>query len=438
MTRTIRTLILAVAGWAIITSGMAWASETDALLSKLVEKGILTTSEAQEVRNEMAKDAGPTAKAREEDTKDTVKKMAGGSWLDKVKWGGDLRLRHETQLRDPAITRNRERFRLRYGFKATPWDPLEIGVQLGTGTSGDPISNNQAFNNTFDKKAIFVDKAYMKYTPWSWVSVTGGKMDNPFQTTDIAWDPDTTPEGAALQLKSPGAIPGLDRWLTVKPFANAGIFSLNELNTSKKDPAMYGAQGGADIDLLWGWTFQPSVAYYDFANVKGQTVSNLNSTYTSGFGNTTTGSGASSVFSYDYNVLDVLGRLNLPDVFGQPVTIVGDWVSNVAYSSPASDNGKIDNNGAWQAGIEVGKVTEKFGSLKGTYYFKRLESNATFGPLTDSDFGGGGTNHYGHIMSLQMGLNKWANVVLKYYRADEIIGTQNRNNTVQADLNVKF
>lgn len=424
---------------AVITLGLlpgaAWASsETDALISKLVEKKILTAEEAQDVRNEMAKDAGTIAKAREADMKETASKMAGGSWLNTVKWSGDLRLRHETQLRDPSVTRHRERMRLRFGFKANPWDPLEIGVALGTGASGDPISNNQSFSNTFDKKAIFLDKAYMKYTPWAWASLTGGKMDNPFQTTDIAWDPDTTPEGAVLQLKSPRAIPGMGWILGVRPFATAGIFGLNEINGSKADPAMYAAQGGADIDLPWGWTFQPSVAYYDYANIKRQTVTNVTSASAAAAGNTT----SSSAFSYDYNILDVLGRLNLPSVLGQPVTVVGDWVSNTAHSSPLSDSGKIDNNGAWQAGLEVGKVTEKLGSWKATYYFKRIENDATFGPLTDSDFGGGGTNHFGHILGLQMGLNKWTSLALKYYRVDEIVGTQNRNNTVQADMNVKF
>ncbi len=35
----------------------AHASETDALLNKLIEKGILSNEEAQEVRNEMASDS---------------------------------------------------------------------------------------------------------------------------------------------------------------------------------------------------------------------------------------------------------------------------------------------------------------------------------------------------------------------------------------------
>ena len=97
----------------------AWASETDALLNKLVEKGILSGSEAQEVRNEMAQEAGPAAEARAVETKETAKKMAGGGWLDKVKWKGDLRLRFEEERKEPAADRVRERFRLRFGFVAT-------------------------------------------------------------------------------------------------------------------------------------------------------------------------------------------------------------------------------------------------------------------------------------------------------------------------------
>ena len=440
MKRSTRFFALILSVFFVASPRVALASETDALLNKLVEKKLLTAEEAQEVRNDMAKESGPAAKMAEADTKDVVKKMPGGSWLDTVKWGGDLRLRHETQFRDPQITRNRERFRLRYGFKATPTPPLEIGVLMGTGTSGDPISNNQTFTNTFDKKAIFIDKAYAKYTPWSWVSAIGGKMDNPFLYTDMVWDPDTTPEGVALQLKSPQTIPVLREWLPVRPFGNFGAFPLNELNTTKGHPAVYGAQGGADIDLpFFGMSFQPSVGYYDYQGIKNQVVTNVTSASAGAAGNTTFSSGGTR-FAYDYNIVDFLGRLTLPDVVGQPVVFTGDYAMNIAKSPTANSSvpDEMDNIGAWQAGVEVGKVTEKFGSLKGFYFFKHLEQNAVFGPLTDSDFGGGGTNHFGHIFGVQMGLNKWASVGLKYFRVDEIIGTQTHNDTLQADLQFKF
>lgn len=413
------------------------ASEVDALLNKLVEKGVLSVEEAQEVRNDMAKDADKRAKANEADTKDVVKKMAGGSWLDTVKWSGDLRLRHESQLREPAVDRLRERFRLRFGFTAKPWEALEIGVRLASGASGDPLATNQSFGATFDKKAIFIDKAYGKYTPWSWLSLIGGKMENPFEVVPegVVWDSDVTPEGVAVALKSPMAVPVLKEFLPVTPFANIGAFQISELSGDAGDPALFGFQGGANIDLPWGgWTFQPSVAYYDFTAVKGTNVSNMTGTPA---GNTTTTEGAARKLTDDFNLISVLGKLSIPDVFGQPVLLVGDYTHNGARVSPGDDS-NVDDATAWQAGLEVGKVTEKFGSWKLFYFFKRLETDATFGALTDSDFGAGGTNHKGHILGTQMGLNKWASVGVKYSRTDEIEGAQNKVDTFQADLQTKF
>jgi len=61
------------------------SSETDALLNKLVEKHLLTSEDAQEVRNDMAKDSENRAKAQEVEVKDIVKSMPGGGWLEPKK-----------------------------------------------------------------------------------------------------------------------------------------------------------------------------------------------------------------------------------------------------------------------------------------------------------------------------------------------------------------
>lgn len=406
------------------TSPVWAASEVDALLNKLVEKGILSVEEAQEVRNDMAKDSGDIAKAREADTKDVVKKMAGGSWLNTVKWKGDLRLRHETQKREPAADRNRQRFRLRFGFTAKPWDPLEIGVRLATGASGDPVSTNQSFDTTFDKKSIFIDQAYAKYTPMDWLSLTGGKMDNPLETTDIVWDGDVTPEGMVAQLKSPNALPVLP--VSIKPFANLGAFAVEELASDFGDPGMFVFQTGAEVGLPWGMKWTPSVAYYEMTGIEGRRTSDITNAPS---GNSTSGPSGAPVFRYDYDMVNLVSHLKLPEILEQPVALIGDYTHNTGAS---------DDNGAWQAGVEVGKVTERLGSWKASYFYKRLEPDATFGAITDSDFGTGGTNHKGHILGISMGLNKYASVGLKYFRTDEVEGSQAHNDTLQADLQMKF
>lgn len=439
---------LQVIALASLLSNVAWpawaASEVDALINKLVEKKILTVEEAQEVRNEMAEEAKPIADARAVETKETTKKMAGGSWLDKVKWGGDLRLRHETQKREPAVDRNRERFRLRFGFKANPVDPIEVGVRLATGASGDPTSTNQSFTGTFDKKAIFIDQAYGKYTPWkggsgrlSGLSATGGKMENPFVTIQegIVWDGDVTPEGVAVQWKDAAPLPLLDKILPVTPFFSAGGFAISELSGDHGDPGLFGYQGGADIALPWDVKFQPAIAYYNFTGVKGVATANITN---SPAGNTTTTTGSTAKFASDYNLIALTGKLDLPLIFGQPVSFLADYTHNEDNKVSDPDDVNVDDDGAYTVGAQIGKVTEKFGSWQLFGFKKRIETDSTFGAIADSDFGGGGTNHKGYIFGAQMGLNKYASVGLKYFRTDEIEGTQNRFDTFQADLQLKY
>ena len=267
-----------------------------------------------------------------------------------------------------------------------------------------------------------MDQAYVKYAPWPWLTAAAGKMANPFQTTDIAWDADVTPEGAALIWKSGSVIPVLSQWVPAKPFATIGAFTLTE-NATAKDPTVFSAQGGADVILpVGGWKWQPSVAYYGFTAIQGKATSGVAGAPA---GNSTVGAN----FRYDYNVLDVLNKITGPEIFSQPIALIGDYVHN---------NGAEDNNSAWEAGMEVGKVTEKFGSWKAYYFYERKENDSTFGALTDSDFGGGGTNHKGHIFGAQIGLNKYMSAGLKYFHTEEINGTQNQIDTLYTDLQTQW
>ena len=425
----------------------AWAGENemmDILIHKLVQKGVLSREDAREIKQEVSEEAARMAKARVGETKDNTATFPGGAWLNTVKWSGDLRLRHETERKQPAVDRNRERFRLRFGFVATPWDPLDIGVRLATGADSNPTSTNQTFTGSFDKKNIYVDQAYGKYTPWkdgsgilAGLSAIGGKMENPFVTIPegVVWDGDVTPEGVALQWKSQNPIPVLERLIPVKPFVNIGGFAITEINADAGDPGVFGYQLGGDVDLPW-WkaTFQPAVAYYNFTGIRGISTANVT---TAPLGNTTVTKGAATYFAADYNLIDVQAKLAVPDILGQPVALLANYTYNDDDKKNAAEE-NVDDDGAYTAGIEVGKVTEKFGSWQLFGFRKRVETDAAFGALSDSDFGGGGTNHKGYIMGARMGLNKWASVGVKYFRTDEIEGTQNRFDTFQADLQLKY
>src|SRR5258706_4779681 len=68
--------------------------------------------------------------------------LGGNNWVDSIKFGGDIRLRHDTlQQAGGSTDRNRERFRLRFGLEATIQDVSAI-FRMASGT-GSPLLANQ-------------------------------------------------------------------------------------------------------------------------------------------------------------------------------------------------------------------------------------------------------------------------------------------------------
>ena len=88
------------------------------------------------------------------------------TWVKKMKFSGDLRLRHDTQWRDEESAdgtkkdkyhRNRERFRLRFGFKMDVAENTEVGVRLASG-NGFQNTTNQSFDEHARSKEIWIDR----------------------------------------------------------------------------------------------------------------------------------------------------------------------------------------------------------------------------------------------------------------------------------------
>src|SRR5882724_6945777 len=81
--------------------------------------------------------------------------LGGNNWVDSLKFGGDLRLRHDTLQEVGGPTdRNRERFRLRFGVTATIQDFM-AKFQMASGT-GSQLSANQTESGQFNQKALWI------------------------------------------------------------------------------------------------------------------------------------------------------------------------------------------------------------------------------------------------------------------------------------------
>lgn len=388
--RAVRLLLgTSTAAAAVLGLPAVHAQSTDALLDKLVEKGILTVKEANELREESDNDFNKAYAA----------KSGMPDWVTALKINGDFRGRFEAFHADNPdfVDRNRWRYRLRLGVTANLKDNFEIGVRLGSGdldnaagqTSGsDPISNNQTLQNNASKKGIYLDQAYARWTALNRPEMTGvltlGKMENPFVFSDLLFDSDYTPEGAAQQVTY-----NLSAQQALK--LNLGEFVLDEIGGSSADPFLLGGQ----VRLESAWT--PKIAtslgaaFLSIQNDESLPSSAVPDINAGNLRRTryTTSADGSRIFAglqepvngYETFVADAAVTYTLntfPFYAGPfPIRVFGEYLHNTAAA---------DQNQGYQVGVAFGRAGKRR-TWELSYRYKVLEGDAWWEELTDSDFG---------------------------------------------------
>jgi len=382
------------------------AQSVDSLLDKLVDKGVLTVKEAKDLREEGDKDFSKAYAA----------KSGMADWVSALKFSGDFRGRYEwispNSVAVPSnIDRQRFRYRLRFGVVASLMDDFEAGFRLTSGqaatgntSGGDPISGNTTFSGNGSKKFVYFDQAYGKWSPlhaagWNG-NLTIGKMENPFLFSDMVFDPDYTPEGAASSISY-----AFNDRQSLK-ITGAG-FLLNELPGSVHDT--YLVAGQLRWDAKWTPKLQSSLGFAALTIQNGQNA-NTAALPNQNVGNTRlTANPDLLAYSYHPLVADAAVTYTL-DSFplyngAFPIKAFGDYIRNP--SAPT------DRNTGWSAGLTLGKSGKK-GLWDLTYRYKHLQSDAWFEELADSDTGafyptapvggaagyGSGTNIKGHVIKL--------------------------------------
>jgi hypothetical protein len=381
------------------------AQSSDALIDKLVDKGILTVDEAKDLRVEADKDFKTALQA----------KTGMPDYVTGYKISGDFRGRFEQFSSDNAalVDRTRLRYRLRFGIVASIMDNLEAGFRLGSGDAkglgsqaavGNPLSSNSTMQDNFTKKMIYIDTAYGKWTAvnsGNWlVSATIGKMDNPFVFTPMVFDPDLTPEGAALQV---GYTINDKHSLAF----NGGAFVMDEEPNSSYDPFVYGGQ--IILNSKWTDKIASSVGLGALAINSQKSLSTAN-VPTINQGNSRSAGGV-LLYKYEPLIADASVTYTL-DTFplyagAFPIKVAGEGIINPGAAS--------QNDGFW-VGATFGKSgTKKTWDL--TYRYEYLQADAWYDQLVDDDNGAyyatvhyanntgtagymGGTNVKGHMVKL--------------------------------------
>ncbi|WP_170207625.1 putative porin [Luteibacter pinisoli] len=442
-------------------------------------------------------------------------------WLDRISWTGDMRVRDEFHYYDKgnapqvvdfaALNRtgpydlngatpppqlntlenrtNSLRIRARLGVNVDLGDGVTAGIRLGTGNDNNPVSTTQNLGGGLGKKNVWLDQAWIAWRPTDWVKVTGGRMPNPFLSTNLVYADDLNFDGIASHFD----VPATD---DVNTFATVGMFPIEYQSddfpsqagtkNASRDKWMTGAQLGASWKFADDAEWKFALAYYRFDNMRGQLSDPcpiyLGVTYCSTDATRPTfmqkgnslflirdiipdpnspSSYAQPQFVglvYDYHVANATTRLDMK-VADTPLRLEGDYIRNMAYhrrDAFADDigiNRLVNNFGAGDvsaATYKSGPVGWMFratlgdpdphaaGDWNASLAYKYLQPDATLDGLNDPDFHLGGTNAKGFILGGSYGISKYSWLSLRYFNAKQVFGPPLSIDVFQLEMNARF
>jgi hypothetical protein len=281
----------------IIIPAPAQDAPDSALLSALVKKGVLSDQESEDIMAAEEKDYSSTA----------ASKISLSSSIKTITFYGDLRLRYE--LRDGGTpggtatnaggilahkdseTMNRWRYRLRFGVKGDLYDNFFWGLRAATNPNYDR-SGNVTFGHSDaagpfgkDQSLLALDQVYLGWHATSDITLTGGQMPNPLYTTNLVWDDNLNPAGAAEQYDHVFDN-GLEVFATAGQFvyqAASGNGITNPLggSSSFNNTFMYAEQAGFKYKFDDNTFFKAAATFYTYSGTQSASATSVAGLYSS-------------------------------------------------------------------------------------------------------------------------------------------------------------
>jgi|GEM_PF-975540 len=397
--------LIAAASTICLLSAQAYAGEVDVLINKLVEKGVLSPSEAQIVMDD--------TKLKVSKDLAEQKSYAVPDWTQRIKWGGDVRFRtqgdwgkNNTVTTAPGTNngidkqRIRNRIRGRFYMEAKVNDFTYASVRFAGGDT-NVRSTNDTTDNWWSKKYAMFDWYYIRFEApasfhrdygqyFSDAKLWAGKFPIPFEYSELLWDPDTNPSGVAFQYVSPdlgnsGIVP------LFNIYSNSAMLWLNENASYTNDPMLWGWQVGLKTDPFGplASTANISSAIYNFASVQGRSPTGSAGTNTRTLGMDGVGAVNDQGYRYGFSVFDLLVGIDNQKIFGFefPHGLYADYLHNMECAVDGLNNG-------YMLGGYIGKKKIKEpGDWKARAEMRYIERDAVPDFMPDSDFYGFGTNY---------------------------------------------
>lgn len=261
---------------------------------------------------------------------------------------GDLRVRQEWNYggaRDRSRSAVRARLRASYAVS----DSFSVGTQIATGDPDDPNSTDVTLGNFVDDFAVSLDQAWVRYQSGGFTAYAG-KFPQIFQRTDMLWDGDVSPQGAAIAYAAKLGEARLD--------ARALWFVIDEA-AAARDSDMLGGQIALSAPLGSALKAGVTGSYYHYrlGSVAGADAGDFRGNLLSG-----------GRYLSDFHLIEGIGTIGWTGVSPRwPVTFTADYVRNLGAA--------IAGDTAFNLELAAGR-TAKPGDWRLAYNYSEVEVDA--------------------------------------------------------------
>ena len=401
MTFKLRSITAATTAALIMGFGInAMADTSTDIVNALVSKGILTEEEGALLTKGREGEQAGQEKAMKKATKLKISDA-----IDNATVYGDIRLRYENRqgsgVGDIAKqgsgsideTRERARYKLTLGVK-TESGPFYTDLALAMGAGGR--SDNATFGKSAtggsidDKETAYIKRAMIGWKATEWLTLEGGRTNNPLYTTPMVWDADLNFEGVNEQAKFKAG--NADIFLTAAQASYQGDrknFGKNLKNTGDTiNTELFAFQGGARYSINDNTSAKAALTY--------TTINNNTSGTPFAPGKGTDGPGSAKVAAAaglnaagtavafvpakaavggyqiaaagvnDLNTIEIPAEINYMVATNVGIRLFGDYAYNTSADDRAKHSGLAtaakgssgSDDSAWMLGLAVGSAKD--------------------------------------------------------------------------------
>ena len=385
-------------------------------------------------------------------------------------------------FRNTSDDKNYWRERVRLGMLVKLNEQWSFDTRITTGRPDSPVSANAALASMNQRFSVQMDRAHLKYertdtAGLNWLTVSAGRMFNPWFGTDMVWDEDLGFDGLSATLRQ--SIDFGNRGLAGttrrdrKAWFTAGVFPIQQPDFVDQDKYLAGGQLGADWQFDNQSLLRFGAAFYDYIHITakrnplGSTITNDtqplwlqkgNLLYNIANDPNLDGGLNDQIFGLasDYRLVDFNVLLDLAHFAPHHVILNLNVVKNLGF-----DEEEIQRRTGGQtylypiedrtlgvlAGFAVGwplvmnhgaPQMVRQGAWQLAFDYRYLQRDAVLDAFTDSVFHLGGTDAQGFRLTGLYGLTDHVWMRGRWFSSTEIDGPPLSIDTLQFDLNARF